>query len=87
MKLNRLQNVGGLSLCLFLREVCSVCLVTCPDTECKYYHVDGCTADVVAHSTDRFCITGRRKQEPEYKQMMRYGKPIDYKKCEKDVGD
>ena len=60
-----------------------MCQVTCPDTECKYYSPNGCTADVVAHTVDRFCVTGRRKVEPPYKDMMRYGKPIDYMRCGK----
>lgn len=59
----------------------------CNDTECQFYKQGICVSADRYHSTDRFCVTGRRKQEPEYKQMMRYGKSIDYTKCEKDVGN
>jgi len=70
---------------IFLREVCTV--IYCDDTECKYYSTAGCTAVDIHHSTDRFCVTGRRTKQPEYKQMMRYNSPIDYKRCEKDVSN
>jgi len=66
--------------------VCSV-TVTCGDTECKFYNPNGCQATAIDHTADRFCTAGRNKVEPEYKQMMRYNSPIDYKRCEKDVSN
>ena len=61
-----------------LKEVCNM-IVTCGDIECKYYNPNGCTADEVDHSADRFCITGRRKQQEDYTDLMRAGNPNCHK--------
>jgi len=58
-------------------------IVTCGDIECKYYNPNGCTAPSVDHSTDRFCVTGRRKPRDEIKKLMQDNKPLDFKRCEK----
>jgi hypothetical protein len=54
----------------------------CADTECQFYNPNGCTADEIYHTADRFCVTGHKKQVDDYKQMM---KPIAGI-CQKDHG-
>jgi len=56
----------------------------CPQSRCIHHNLNGCKADVIYHSTDGFCVSYRRKVEVEYRQMMQYGKPIDYRMCDKD---
>jgi len=62
-------------------------IVTCNDIECKNYKQGECVAQSLDHTADRICITGRRKVEAEYKDMIRDTKPIDYKECEKAVSN
>jgi hypothetical protein len=51
-------------------------IVTCNDTECKYYSNAVCTAPTVDHTADRFCITGRRKPHDEnYNGLMTVSNP------------
>lgn len=52
----------------------------CSNAECKYF-INGCTCNDVDLDADGVCITSRRKREPEYKQMMKYSKPINHTKC------
>lgn len=47
----------------------------CDDTECQYYNPAGCTASEIYHSTDRFCVTGRRKQRDDHAELMRVQSP------------
>lgn len=57
--------------------------ITCSDVECKNYKNGSCMATALDHTADRICITGRNKVEPEYKQMIRNSRPIDFTKCYK----
>jgi len=50
-------------------------IVVCNDSECKHHGVNGCKADVIYCSTDRFCVTGRRKERNYTKELMEYFKP------------
>jgi hypothetical protein len=59
----------------------------CPETECIHHNPNGCTADVIWHSTDRFCVSFKRKVDGEYKQLIKNTQPIDFKRCEKDVSN
>jgi len=58
----------------------------CDNRECFYYGAVECKAKEIWHTSEGFCTAYKPKQEAEYKQMMRYG-PIDFKRCERDVGD
>ena len=58
--------------------MCSV-IVTCGDIECKYYNPSGCTAPSVDHSTDRFCVTGRRRPRDDIREVMRESEPTGHK--------
>ena len=42
----------------------------CNDTECQYYKQGVCLSVDRHHSTDRFCITGRRKPRNETAELM-----------------
>lgn len=72
------------------REVCTMLkpiVVFCPETNCQNYDDKGCTASVIYHSTDLFCVSYKRKDDNDYKQLMQDNKPIDFKKCEKAVSN
>ncbi|GMB00908.1 hypothetical protein PIPA1_37070 [Pelosinus sp. IPA-1] len=43
----------------------------CDDTECQYYNPNGCTASEIYHSTDRFCVTGRRAGKSYTQELMK----------------
>lgn len=65
--------------------MCSV--VYCNDTECQYYNPNGCTASEIYHSTDRFCITGRRKPKDDTRELMRESEPKGKRKNGKWIGN
>ncbi|WP_094603601.1 hypothetical protein SPSIL_054490 [Sporomusa silvacetica DSM 10669] len=44
--------------------------VTCSDTECRFYEAGKCIADLVDHTSDRFCTSGRRKPRDETPELM-----------------
>lgn len=79
---------GALFLYLNTREVCTMTdtIATCPNNNCKHHNGnDGCKLKKISLSTDLFCLSYQRRYEAEYKDMIRNSKPIDFKRCEKDV--
>ena len=49
--------------------------ITCSDSECKFYDAGNCTADTISHTSDRFCVTGRRRPRDETAELMQQFKP------------
>ncbi|GBG57284.1 hypothetical protein SPFL3102_02650 [Sporomusaceae bacterium FL31] len=44
--------------------------ITCTDTDCKYNTSGNCTATAIDHTSDRFCVTGRRRPRDEIRDAM-----------------
>ena len=44
--------------------------VTCSDYECRLCEDGKCIADVIGITSDRFCVTGRRKSRDETTELM-----------------
>lgn len=44
--------------------------ISCSDSECTFYDNGICIAGTVAHTSDRFCTTGRRKQIDNITKLM-----------------
>lgn len=62
-------------------------IANCSETGCKNHNGNGgCKLKQLNLSTDLFCLSYQRRHEAKYKEMMR-NRPLDYKKCEKDVGN
>lgn len=59
----------------------------CNDIECEYYKQGVCVSVDRYHSTDRFCITGRRKPKDEMRELMRESEPIGFKRGGKYVSN
>ncbi|TWH47722.1 hypothetical protein [Sporomusa sp. KB1] len=44
--------------------------VTCSDLECRLCKAGRCIADAIGVTSDRFCVTGRRKPRDETPELM-----------------
>ena len=62
-------------------------IVTCGDTECQHYTDNGCSAPIADHTSDRFCVTGRKKQVDDYERMMRPDEPKGHRRNGKWVSN
>ena len=59
----------------------------CNDIECQYYKQGVCISVDRHHSTDCFCITGRRKPKDDTRELMRKCEPKGIKRAGKWVGN
>lgn len=59
----------------------------CDDIECQFNKQGVCISDDRYHSADRFCTTGRRRPRDDTRELMRNDKPMDFKRCGKDVSN
>jgi len=49
--------------------------VTCSDLNCIHNTAGNCSTTGIDHTSDRFCVTGRRRPRDETPQLMQTFKP------------
>lgn len=62
-------------------------IIRCGDKECIHHNGEECIAPELDHTTDRFCIFGRRKPKEDSVQMMQASEPKGYKRRGKYVSN